>query len=160
MRKLYFGIAGERNIMILNEEGSSLYFAKIEKVYRKMCAESVSEYDFTPSEIVVLMFLANHTGMNTSKDIAHYRNISKGLVARAVDSLCRKGYLYVEKDTGDRRLGHLYLSGESTEIVQRLQECKKVFWRKMQKGIPEEQMEIFRDTINKMYNNVIDISEL
>lgn len=135
-------------------DGPFAYFAKIDKVYRKMCAEAVAEYEFTPAEIVVLMFLANHPEVNTSRDIANYRNISKGLVARAVDSLCRKGYLYAKKDENDRRLLHLYLGSQCEEIVERLQECKKMFWLEMHKGITEEQMEICQETIRRMYDNV------
>ena len=139
-------------------DGPFAYFAKIDKIYRKMCAEAVTEYDFSPAEIVVLMFLSNHPGVNTSKDIANYRNMSKGLVARAVDSLYKKGYLYVEKDESDRRLLHLYLSDQCGEIVERLQECKKTFWLEMHRGIPEEQMEVFQDTIRRMYDNVDNMS--
>ena len=40
------------------DEGYFAYYAKIDKVYRKLCALEVAEYCFTPNEIVVLMFLA------------------------------------------------------------------------------------------------------
>lgn len=145
--------------MLPNEEGPFTYFAKIDKVYRKRCAEAVADYGFTPAEIVVLMFLSNNAGLNTSKDIARYRNISKGLVARAVDSLVKNEYLYVEKDAGDRRLGHLYLSEKSGEIVKKLQECKRKFWKDLQKDIPEEWIEIFLKAIHLMYDNVNSMSE-
>ena len=39
------------------DEGYFAYYAKIDKVYRKLCALEVAEYCFTPNEIVVLMFL-------------------------------------------------------------------------------------------------------
>ena len=44
------------------DEGYFAYYAKIDKVYRKLCALEVAEYCFTPNEIVVLMFLANNPG--------------------------------------------------------------------------------------------------
>lgn len=144
--------------MIPVEDGPFAYFAKIDKIYRKMCGEAVAEYDFTPAEIVVLMFLSNHPDINTSRDIASYRNISKGLVARAVDSLCSRGYLYAKKDEVDRRLLHLHISSQCGDVVERLQKFKRLFWQEMHRGIPEEQMEIFQETIQRMYDNVNHMS--
>ena len=34
------------------DEGYFAYYAKIDKVYRKLCALEVAEYCFTPNEIV------------------------------------------------------------------------------------------------------------
>ena len=62
------------------DEGYFSYCAKNDKAYRKMCALAVAEYNFTPNEIVVLMFLSNNPGLDSASDIAHYRNIAKGLV--------------------------------------------------------------------------------
>ena len=38
------------------DEGYFAYYAKIDKVYRKLCALEVAEYCFTPNEIVSLLF--------------------------------------------------------------------------------------------------------
>lgn len=48
------------------DEGYFAYYAKIDKVYRKLCALEVAEYCFTPNEIVVLMFLANNPGYDSA----------------------------------------------------------------------------------------------
>lgn len=126
----------------MEEKGEGLfsYYAKIDKVYRKLCAHAVAEYCFTPNEIMVLMFLSNNPGLDSASDIAHFRNISKGLVAKSVESLCEKGYLKTGKDEKDRRLVHLFLTEKSDDIVKRLKNCRREFARDLYVGVLEEDM--------------------
>lgn len=133
------------------------FFVRIlwmEKVFKKMCAMEVQEYDFTPGEIIVLLFLLNNPSLNTARDIAYYKGISKGLVARCVESLCQKGYVKAIQDDTDRRIYQLYLTDESYPITVRLQACKKKFNETMMQGIDEEQRNMFYQTIEQMNENI------
>ena len=122
------------------QEGYFIHFARVNKVYRKLCYQSVEEYHFTPNEIEVMMFLSNNPGMDSASDIAYYKNISKGLGAKSVESLYNKGFIKTEKDTKDRRLIHLILTEQSADVVKRLQSCKKEFIRQLQEGVTEEDL--------------------
>ena len=136
------------------QEGYFMHFAKVNKVYRKMCYQAVEEYHFTPNEIEVMMFLSNNPGLDSASDIAFYKNISKGLVAKSVDSLCGKGFLETRKDTKDRRLIHLILTGQSTDIVKRLQKCRKDFISALQTGIPEDDLDAMNRVMSLMSKNL------
>ena len=137
------------------QEGYFIHFAKVNKVYKKMCYQSVEEYRFTPNEIEVMMFLANNPGMDSASDIAFYKNISKGLIAKSVESLCLKGFLTTRKDTKDRRLIHLILTPQSDDIVKRLQACKREFIKQLQKGVADEDLAAM-DRATEIMNRNLD----
>ena len=139
------------------DEGFFSHYAKIDKVFRKMCAQEVAEYDFTPNEIVVLMFLSNNPGLDSASDIAHFRNISKGLVAKSVESLCERGYLETGKDKKDRRLVHLYLTEKSNEVVSILKKCRREFERELYDGVAKSDMEAMGRVTSVMNRNLDNI---
>ena len=139
------------------DEGFFSYYAKTDKVFRKMCAQEVAEYDFTPNEIVVLMFLSNNPGLDSASDIAHFRNISKGLVAKSVESLCERGYLETGKDKKDRRLVHLYLTEKSNEVVSILKKCRREFERELYAGVAKSDMEAMGRVTSVMNRNLDNI---
>ena len=60
----------------------------MDKVYRRFYQHELAEYQFTPNEIAVILFLYNNApDLDTATDIVRCKGISKGLVARSVDSL-------------------------------------------------------------------------
>lgn len=143
--------------MVVKEEGFFNYFVKFDKVYRKLCDQAVGEYEFTPNEIQVMMFLANNPGLDSASDIAHYRNISKGLVAKSVESLCQQGYLTTGKDEKDRRLIHLYLTEKSSDVVVKLKECRRTFARSLYDGVPKADLDAIGRSIRVMDRNLENI---
>lgn len=131
----------------------------MEKVHKKMCFEAVMEYHFTPNEILVLMFLSNNPNFDTAKDIAYYRNISKGLIAKSVESLAEQGFLILKKDEKDRRKIHLILSEKSQAVVERIREISKDFQEQLLEGVPEEYLEILDKTSFIMEKNLEKMME-
>ena len=92
-------------------------FQKMDKVYRRFYQHELAEYQFTPNEIAVILFLYNNApDLDTATDIVRCKGISKGLVARSVDSLCREGYLTAVREPADRRIMHLKLSEKSRPV--------------------------------------------
>lgn len=135
-------------------QGLAVHYSKIDKVFRRMCIQAVDEYQFTPNEIVVLMFLANNPGIDSASDIAHFKNISKGLVARSVESLCEKGFLCTSKDPNDRRLIHLHLTEESGEVMKRLHSCLREFVVELQDGVSAEDLSAMKRATAVMDENL------
>ena len=103
------------------------YF-KIEKAYRKYFQDEMEKYHLTPNELLVLLFLArDNGGCNTARDIAQYEGVSKGLVARSVESLVEKQFLVVERDAADKRICHLYLTQQCSALTEQMTEKKAAF---------------------------------
>ena len=81
------------------------HFTKVDKLLRRQARYAVREYDFTENEVLVITVLTNQKHITTASAIARFRGISKGLVAKSVDSLTEKGYLIQNKDLKDIVIG-------------------------------------------------------
>ena len=140
--------------MFFRKESYFTYLSKMDKTHRKMCFKEVEEYHFTPNEILVLMFLSNNPDFDTARDIAYYKNSSKGLIAKSVEDLANQGYLILKKDEKDRRKIHLILSKKSKEVVERIRKCSKNFQDHLLEGVSKEHLEILNKTCDIMEENL------
>ena len=123
------------------------YF-KIEKAYRKYFQDEMEKYHLTPNELLVLLFLArDNGGCNTARDIAQYEGVSKGLVARSVESLVEKQFLVV-------RICHLYLTQQCSALTEQMTEKKAAFFRRLAEGIPEEAIATTEQTLRRFMENI------
>lgn len=130
------------------------YF-KIEKAYRRFFHEEAEKYQLTPNEVLVILFLyENGSSVDTAKDIARYEGVSKGLIARSVDSLTEKGYLTLKRDEMDRRVIHLHLTEQCDGIVHQMAEKKKRFLECIQRDIPKEDIRITSRTLEHFMKNI------
>lgn len=135
-------------------------FVKMEKIYKRYMAEAVAEYHFTPNEITVLLFLYNNAPeLDTATQIARYKGISKGLVAKSVESLCRRGLLEARRDPADRRVVHLTLSAASSPVATRLRQGETAFLTRLQAGIEPTAVETLNRTLAQMLKNLNGIFE-
>ena len=125
------------------------YF-KIEKAYRQYFQDEMEKYHLTPNELLVLLFLArDNGGCNTARDIGQYEGVSKGLVARSVESLVEKQFLVVERDAADKRICHLYLTQQCSALTEQMTEKKAAFFRRLAEGIPEEAIATTEQTLRR-----------
>ena len=130
------------------------YF-KIEKAYRKYFQDEMEKYHLTPNELLVLLFLArDNGGCNTARAIAQYEGVSKGLVARSVESLVEKQFLVVERDAADKRICHLYLTQQCSALTEQMTEKKAAFFRRLAEGIPEEAIATTEQTLRRFMENI------
>ena len=130
------------------------YF-KIEKAYRKYFQDEMEKYHLTPNELLVLLFLArDNGGCNPARDIAQYEGVSKGLVARSVESLVEKQFLVVERDAADKRICHLYLTQQCSALTEQMTEKKAAFFRRLAEGIPEEAIATTEQTLRRFMENI------
>lgn len=130
------------------------YF-KIEKAYRRFFHEEAAKYQLSPNEMDVILFLhRNGKKMDTASDIAQFEGVSKGLIARSVDNLEKKGYLQLVRDEEDRRVIHLHLTDTCDDIVKGIAEKKKQFLQSMQRNIPAEQVKVTEQTIAHFMENI------
>lgn len=132
----------------------------VKKLYMKMCAQAVQEEDLSQNEMDVILFLCKYETVDTAKEIAKYRCMSKSLVCKSVESLTNRGFLEVVQDKEDRRFQHLKLSQRGKAVVQKLQEAREVFLEALQQGIGAEEMEIFLRVLSKIRNNARKEAEL
>lgn len=129
-------------------------YQKIDKAHRKYSQTKLSKYGFTPNEIIVIMFLHNNApGLDTATDIARLKGISKGMIARSVESLCQKNYIEAVRDLNDRRIVHLSLKDENHLITEEIDQTQKEFFKKIENGISTEEFKYTKDTLGKLLAN-------
>lgn len=129
-------------------------FQKIDKMYRRFYQRELAEYQFTPNEIAVILFLYNNAPeLDTATDIVRCKGISKGLVARSVEALCAKGYLETVREPSDRRIIHLKLSEKSQPITEKISVRQKELARKIECEISQEELRITSETLDKLLLN-------
>lgn len=137
------------------EEGFFVGLSKLERLYKRYFQDSVSEYQFTPNEIAVLMFLHNNApALDTATDIARFKRISKGLVARSVDSLVKRGLVTTRRDETDRRIVHLALSPDCAVIAGRLRESERRLMERIAAGIDPERLKVTDETLRQINQNM------
>ncbi|MFR4352163.1 MAG: MarR family winged helix-turn-helix transcriptional regulator [Roseburia sp.] len=130
------------------------YF-KIEKAYRKFFWDEMEAYQLSPNEILVILFLSRSgEDGNTARDIARFEGVSKALVARSVEGLAERGYLTMERDASDKRMYHLHLTEDCGELVARIGEKQRIFFERLLDGIPEEHIQITKQTLERFVGNV------
>ena len=81
----------------------------LELLYHKLQSPVLERYQITQIELDVLLFLANHPGLDTAKDIVEIRRLTKSHVSVAVEGLSKKGYLLRVHRPDNRKLIHLSL---------------------------------------------------
>ena len=131
------------------------HYFKIEKAYRKYFQAEMEEYQITPNEILVLLFLCrNDSSANTAKDIAQNVGVSKGLIARSVEHLAGRGYLRAERDAADRRVVHTYLTDAAGGPAEKIFLRHESFIARLGQGIPEEKLRVTMQTIRNFVENI------
>lgn len=130
------------------------YF-KMERAYRRFYHSEMEKYHLSPNELLVMLFLARgDRSSDTARDIASYEGVSKALVARSVESLSEKGYIRIERDSGDRRVCHLYLTESSDEIIHIITGKQQAFFDRMTSGIADENIAVVQSVINRFMENI------
>jgi len=129
---------------------------KLKKVYEKVFYQLTEELQLTQNEMDVLLFLYNNSPLDTARDIARYRAMSKSMISKSVDSLYRRGYLEYKIDQTDKRCIHLKIEPVAIPIVEKLYKVQKRFFDTLTYNITEEEYKAMETVLNKMYENIVD----
>lgn len=124
------------------------------KLYEKMFADIIRERGITPNEKDVLLFLCNYPELDTASDIVAYRSISKSLVSKSVDSLCRRGLLESWQDGRDRRITHLRVAPAAAETLAELQAVQRRFLAILGEDLSREERESLMGLLGKIARNI------
>ncbi|MBP1920776.1 MarR family winged helix-turn-helix transcriptional regulator [Youngiibacter multivorans] len=137
----------EDNIFILSSW-------KFKKMYEKAFYPTTKELQLTQGEIDVLLFLFNNKPLDTAKDIAKYRSISKAMVSKSLDSLINKGYLSGETDSADKRSIHLSIEPAAVPAVEKLAQVQKSILKSIFHDITEDEYEVMKRIFSKIDSNI------
>lgn len=113
----------------------------LELLYHRLQAPVLERYQMTQIELDVLLFLANHPGLDTAKDIVEIRRLTKSHVSAAVEGLSQKGYLLRVRRPDNRKLIHLALLPEAASAVADGQANQRAFFQTLGQGFSARERE-------------------
>lgn len=102
---------------------------------------------------IALFYLGKH-GELSQLELAKKLNIKGSTVARLIDRMEAQGYIKREKAANDRRVTNISLTNMGAELRQHYIPFGDAFNKKVQEGITEAEMEIFKTVLKKMVDNV------
>ena len=101
-------------------------------------------------EVHVLLFLANHPGQDTARDVAELRGLAKSQVSQAVEVLTGRGILARRADGEDRRIVHLDITEAGRPLARGAQAIQAACGRRLLAGLSEEEQAVFLDLLERV----------
>ena len=94
---------------------------KFGKYYDRQFLPLLEKTGLTLREVHVLLFLANHPGQDTARDVTELRGMAKSQVSQAVEVLAGRGLLARRADGEDRRVVHLEITEQGAPLAREAQ---------------------------------------
>lgn len=104
---------------------------KFGKYYDRQFLPLLEQTDLTMREVHVLLFLANHPGQDTARDVTELRGMAKSQVSQAVEVLAGRGLLTRRADGEDRRVVHLEITEQGAPLAREAQAVQAACGRRL-----------------------------
>lgn len=126
----------------------------LKKMLEKKIEPIMEEYNLRPVELDILVLLHREKNIDTAREIVKRKHLSKAHISKCIENLSEKGFIQIHEDEEDHRILHIELTEKSKEVVKRMLlvygECKEI----MQQGISREELEVVKNVILKMNENI------
>lgn len=126
------------------------------------------KFDFAPQlgvknvHIFWLYELYIHPEGLTASELASRAMISRSLISREIENLLENGYIQMQKNSKGKRMNynaHITLTEKGVNLAQNISKKGMEVQSRVNRGISEEDLIIFYDTLEKLQNNLRIISE-
>ena len=98
----------------------------------------------------------------TASELASRAMISRSLISREIENLLENGYIQMQKNSKGKRMNynaHITLTEKGMNLAQNISKKGMEVQSRVNRGISEEDLIIFYDTLEKLQNNLRSISE-
>ncbi|WP_291570146.1 MarR family winged helix-turn-helix transcriptional regulator [Clostridium sp. UBA4548] len=112
-------------------------------------------YNITRVQWIALYYIGRNEGI-TQKELSEEMDLKESTVARLIDRLEKENTVQRIKDAKDRRISKLYLTEEGKEKREALLPIGENFSNEAIKGISENDLEIFKEVLNKIVINLME----
>ena len=137
--------------MVPNVETLLNYFSQVRRYYALALNRRFADEDLSPSEISILLMLANNPSVTTATQLCVLLGVSKGLISRSVDNLRKRGLLECTRSAHDRRV--VQLSGSGRTLTARLKQAGAEMNRELLADIPESDIAQMEDTMQRIISH-------
>lgn len=123
---------------------------KFHKYYERRFLPLLERTGLSMREIHVLLFLVNHPGQDTARDVVELRGLAKSQVSQAVEVLTGRGVLARRADGTDRRVIHLDITEAGLPLAQEARAIQYACGRRLLAGLNEEERTVFLDLLERV----------
>lgn len=123
---------------------------KFGKYYDRQFLPLLERTGLSMREIHVLLFLANHPGQDTARDVTELRGLAKSQVSQAVEVLTGRGILRRLADGTDRRIIHLSITEEGIPLAREAQAIQAACGRHLLAGLAEGERTVFLGLLERV----------
>lgn len=131
---------------------------KFGKYYDRQFLPLLEKTGLTIREFHVLLFLANHPGQDTARDVTELRGMAKSQVSQAVEVLAGRGLLARRADGEDRRVVHLEITEQGAPLAREAQALQAACGRRLLEGLTEEEQAVFLNLLERVLREMEDLS--
>lgn len=140
--------------MISLTRSAARYVSKLSNKLRRKINTLSSKKEFSGSEGRTLQFLLARTEDVFQKDIEEEYSIRPSTATELLKQMERKGLIVREPVSYDNRLKRIVLTEKSLQYRKQVVEDLTALEESLVKGIPEEDLEVFFQVIEKMMDNL------
>lgn len=131
---------------------------KFGKYYDRQFLPLLEKTGLSMRELHVLLFLANHPGQDTAREVAELRCLAKSQVSQAVEVLTGRGLLARRADGEDRRVIHLEITGQGAPLAREAQAIQCACGKRLLAGLTEEEQAVFLDLLERVLRKTEELS--
>lgn len=135
------------------------FFLRFGKFYAQQFAPFLSRTGLSMREVNVLLFLANHPGQDTARDVVEVRGLAKSQVSQAVELLTSWDVLQRTPDQTDRRVVHLAITKKGASLAEEAQAIQAAFGLRLLEGLSESERTTFLALLAKVMENTEQLME-
>ena len=120
------------------------------KYYDRQFLPLLERTGLSMRELHILLFLANHPGQDTARDVTELRGLAKSQVSQGVEVLTGRGLLARRADGEDRRVIHLDITDLGRPLAREAQAIQAACGRRLLAGLTEEERTVFLNLLEKV----------
>ena len=126
-------------------DGGSLtllqFLSQASRLLDQRLNEAAANWQISPSEVRILLFLSCMPQSDTAKDVAFHCGMSKASVSGNVLKLVTRGLLTAEMDLSDRRFQRLALTEQAEPVVDAIRDAVRRLRQEAMAPLPLDEQE-------------------
>ena len=126
--------------------------------YQELLNPICKKYNLTESEILILLYLAKYRTKNTASQIVNNWRLKKAVVSVSIHDLLERNLLSSSYQDGNHRSIHLNVTEEGQKIISDAKKVEKQYFKTLFTGFDDMDIEVFKNYINRINENVINYS--
>jgi len=140
----------------MNEYSVTLELKRINTKIFKKISERLREKKLaiSPVQARILFTLHNSKNKLNQKDIENIINRNKSTTSSILDTMSKNNLIKKEIDKNDARKYNIILTKKALKIIKKLDEDRLENEKKIMENITEEELNNFKNFINKIENNL------